>query len=149
MIAPFFGLWHSVPFIRTMRRGLVRFWWKNNYLLLIALYSPFAQYRQSQTFWTAGMFDHDPSIKFEIIMGEVNQNCKYVCESNQKTCLEKKLSSINSCYTMKLHFACTDCEGSNGQDQPAVDTRGICLVNSGIFSCSGQYPSTRRFCPCA
>jgi GNT-I family/Glycosyltransferase family 18 len=158
VIAPHFGLWHSVPFLRNVHRGLVQFKWNGNTVLLIASYSPYAIYKPrgtralSMAAFGKSMQDLDSSVK--LVIAERNQACTTACSRRSLTCSFKSFAYINNCDALEAHFKCKRCDKNLGTDQPAfvVDPDNgnydLCLMNMGPFSCEGKHDATQRLCPC-
>jgi len=85
-----------------------------------------------------------------VAMGNRGQSCAEVCSEKGKQCEEGALDSLNNCEMMKKEFQCKTCEVNEGDDQPCLNEKGVCLLkrNRNHYNCNGRYSSTRRLCSC-
>ena len=133
-VAPFFGLWHSIPFIRGVHKGVHRLWFKGHYVFLVAQYSPLAPVvKQHETpFLKAADFTVavDANVALTVVTAPADTSCEIACSAHapQLKCDVGGLARINNCDTLKLHFKCVQCDYSSGPDQPAMRN-----VRVGIF----------------
>ena len=95
-----------------------------------------------------------------VVAGELGYSCEATCANRSLSCHDSLLSLANNCDALQSHFACRECELSDGGDQPAwvSDTAGKdypesrCLVQrqgvNGGLTCEGRHEKTRRLCVC-
>lgn len=95
-----------------------------------------------------------------IVAAELGYSCDATCANRSLACHDSLLSHVNTCTALSQHFPCSDCEASDGGDQPAwVSDRagsgypeGRCLVQragvAGGLTCEGRHEKTRRLCVC-
>ena len=100
------------------------------------------------------------SSALSVVPAELGYSCEATCTNLSLNCHDSLLSVVNTCDALNSHFACKQCEQSDGGDQPAwvSDTAGAdypesrCLVQragvTGGLTCEGRHEKTRRLCVC-
>lgn len=103
--APFFGLWHSVPFIRGIyQSGVVYLRWHTNYLFLVNSNSmKYVSLRHpSSPIFDASAFQI-PIESLTIIQSQPGgENCNQACQKVGLTCSKLGLARINKCEVMEV-----------------------------------------------
>jgi len=157
-LSDLFGLWHER---RTFRKGLVRFWWEGNYILLaeegskmheklVAMHGSLIRLNPNE----AALSVPAKPLK-KIVIAAQSQSCDQACSKHDSTCSKPHLSLLNSdCDKLKNYLGCKTCENNGGPDLPATVVEpqhehfGKCLINTHAFTCGGTHKVTQRICPC-
>lgn len=166
VVAPFFGLWHSIPYIRGMHNGVIQFRWYTNHVSLVCAFSPYASLRSEKgaPLITPAQFPLQDAMDLDEIVtvqAAPQTSCDEACKmlNPRFECDPKALAAINDCEVLRSSFSglCQQCERNIGDDQPAVisaasegDRVGVCLVHSKPkdLTCSNSHPVTSRLCAC-
>ena len=154
-LAGAFGIWHE---FRTIRKGLIRFWWEGNYLLLVRAGSESARELAKGGCEPRRLLLDDmqgvASDPDKIVLAKRAQSCDAACAAVDLRCSPLHLRTLNNCESLQKYFRCGACEASGGPDLPAMVVSGSapnygrCLTNTHAFTCHGTHKITRRICPC-
>jgi len=159
-VAPWFGLWHSIPYIRSSYYGVVKVHYKTNMLFIVPSFAHNLFGKPEGRIATGADFlvdNHRVLNELTIVAAPQNENCDQTCSTKSKTlaCDANALFLINTCEQLQSHFPCQLCDTSIGSDQPAYvsdpnhSTFGHCLIHShDPEGCKGHHESTSRLCPC-
>lgn len=116
-VSVFFGLWHSIPYIRGAHHDLIQFRWKTNRVFLLPTYSRYYELIKNRADVLADgvepisrehliqqvqQFRQDSENQPSILLAQQFQACTVACDQKGLKCEQIAIYQLNNCQQMQV-----------------------------------------------